>query len=48
MIIHVTDKNLILRVGIRFFWSWRSMAAAAKKQWDHGYITIYGLVVERW
>jgi len=48
MIIHVTERDLIIRVGIRFFWRWRHMAAAAREHWNHGYITIFGLVVEEW
>jgi len=48
MTIHVPARDFTLRVGIRFFWRWRHMAAAARERWDHGYITIYGLVVERW
>ena len=27
---------------------WSGAARAAIKTWDHGYITIYGLVVKRW
>jgi hypothetical protein len=48
MIIHVPGRDLIIKAGLLHIFWWHRIAAAAINHWDHGYITVYGLVVKRW
>lgn len=51
MIVHTIRESgsvVRIRVGWRFFFQWRDMAAAAYKRYPHGKVTVGPFTLEVW